>query len=445
MGLQSVQKWLLKTTEKECDHCLSTQSYRKSNNVIICPNHSYIDTSQSTRKTDTIIMPLILENNSTLAGSCAILDKFAAEFSIPKTSQSENLPFDTSHKTFSIKQARDHVEFIAMMSHHTREKQQNDLLNNAESNNDNMDGQITIDEDFDAGENRNSDEDDDGVIPHKEQDYRSDTTVTKMQKLFEKEDYLFTSTYETLTDQMKKAIEGDRFERFVKELAEKPYIHNARDHLGRTLLHVAVEKLNINFVRRLCNVGFNPNARGKCGITPLIIAVILKNKDLCQLLVNTRASVRGPLFTNVPSPIAIARKMDLPEISDILDPTESDEEDNELQCYDPSFYSYQPIPHEMASHTESTKYTRGSPGFLTGIVGDVGTCKTNRGVMSRTRCHDWVGIIPGDLHTKGYLAEACYKEQGPGGFHYLVHKVMKRPRVTKEAFKKKKFAEGNLS
>ena len=149
------------------------------------------------------------------------------------------------------------------------------------------------------------------------------------------------------------------------------------------------------------------------------------------MLVNTRASVRGPLFTNVPSPIAIARKMDLAEISDILDPTESDEEDNELQCYDPSFYSYQPIPHEMASHTESTKYTRGSPGFLTGIVGDVGTCKTNRGVMSRTRCHDWVGIIPGDLHTKGYPAEACYKEQGPGGFHYLVHKVMKRPRVTR--------------
>ena len=90
--------------------------------------------------------------------------------------------------------------------------------------------------------------------------YRSDTTVTKMQKLFEKEDYLFTSTYETLTDQMKKAIEGDRLERFVKELAEKPYIHNAWDHLGRTLLHVVVEKLNINFVRCLCNVrlGFQP-------------------------------------------------------------------------------------------------------------------------------------------------------------------------------------------
>jgi ankyrin repeat protein len=108
--------------------------------------------------------------------------------------------------------------------------------------------------------------------------YRSDTTVTKMQKLFEREDYLFKSTYDSLTDQMKKAIESDRLEQFLKELAEKPYIQNVRDHLGRTLLHVAVEKLNINFVRCMINVGCNPNARGKCGITPLVIAVLLKCK-----------------------------------------------------------------------------------------------------------------------------------------------------------------------
>ena len=214
--------------------------------------------------------------------------------------------------------------------------------------------------------------------------------------MFEKQGYLFTSTYDTFTDQMKKAIERDSLERFLKELTEKPYIHNAQNHLGRTLLHVAVEKLNINFVRCFANVGFNLNAREKCGITPLIIAVILKNKELCQLLANARASVRGPLFTNVPSPIAIAKKMDLPKICDILDLTEFDEEGSELQCYDPS-------------------------------------------------CHDWVGIIPGDLHKKGYIVEACYKEQGLGGFHYLVQKVMKRSRLTKEAFKKKKFADGNLS
>jgi len=34
--------------------------------------------------------------------------------------------------------------------------------------------------------------------------------------------------------------------------------------------------------------------------------------------------------------------------------------------------------------------------------------------------------------------------QGLGGFHYLACKVFKRPKLTKEAFKKKKSAEGNL-
>ena len=54
-----------------------------------------------------------------------------------------------------------------------------------------------------------------------------------------------------------------------------------------------------------------------------------------------------------------------------------------------------------------------------------------------------VGVIPGDFHTTGYFAEACFIEQGPGGFHFLVSKVLKRPKLTVEAFKKK-FSEGNL-
>ena len=65
-------------------------------------------------------------------------------------------------------------------------------------------------------------------------------------------------------------------------------------------------------------------------------------------------------------------------------------------------------------------------------------------MISRSDVHNWIGIIPGDLHTKGYFAEACFKEQGPGGFHYLVNKVLKRAKLTTEAFKKKKFSEGNL-
>ena len=94
----------------------------------ICADLSYIDSSQSHKKTNTIILPLSLENNSTLAGTCAILDQFAKEFSIPTSCQSENLPFDNNWKTFCLKQAREHAEFIFMMNHHVQAREQYELL-----------------------------------------------------------------------------------------------------------------------------------------------------------------------------------------------------------------------------------------------------------------------------------------------------------------------------
>ena len=277
-----------------------------------------------------------------------------------------------------------------------------------------------------------------------ENDHTVETTVSSMQRIFDIEDRLFKSTYDSLKHKIDDAVKGNKLDRIVKEIKEKPHTKTMKDHLGRTFLHVAVERSDLNFVQCLLHTGFNPNVKEKCGATPLIIATIQKSKEICQLLVNARASVRGPLFTNVPSPVSIAKNMDLAEILDILQPTRSDEEDADLQLYDPIFSCSNS---DMNLHTtEETSGTckRSFPGFLTGVVGDIGTCKTNRGVMSRSASHQWVGIIPGDMHTKGYLAEACFKEQGCGGFHHLVQKVMKRPKLTKEAFKKKKFAEGNL-
>ena len=237
---------------------------------------------------------------------------------------------------------------------------------------------------------------------------------------------------------MWEAIQTDRLERFVKEMADKPNIRDMKDHLGRTFLHIAVEQLNLNFVECLLHVGFNPNATEKCGVTPLIIAVILKSNEMCQLLVNSRASVRGPLFTNVPNPIAVAKKMELAEILEILDPTISDNEDDELRYYDPVFQCGLPKVRDCTLEDKSQTYTRASPGFITGVVGDVGTCKTNRGVMSRSAIHDWVGIIPGDMHTKGYLAEACFKEQGPGGFPLLDFKSNEETKTDQRCIQEKK-------
>ena len=82
--------------------------------------------------------------------------------------------------------------------------------------------------------------------------------------------------------------------------------------------------------------------------------------------------------------------------------------------------------------------------FPTAVVGDVGTCKNN--VVSGIKIsHGMDGQVPGDMHTKGYLFEAVFKAHGVGGFHKVVNNVMNRPKLTKEAFKKRKFQENNLN
>ena len=267
--------------------------------------------------------------------------------------------------------------------------------------------------------------------------------MNTVQTLFRKQDRVFNSTFDSLKNKLWNAIQTTTLERFIKEISETEHVRTIRDHLGRSLLHMAVEQQNVNLVHCLLHAGVNPNLKEMCGVTPLIIAVITNNKEICKMLVNSQASVRGPLFTNIPSPLAVAMKMELEERYELLDPSLSDQEDDDIASYDAGFKRSVNVTRSQGNEKKEN-CKRGSPGFITGVVGDVGTCKSNRGVMSRSDAYEWVGIIPGDLHTKGYFAEACFKEQGPGGFHYLVAKVLKRPKLTKEAFKKKKFSEGNL-
>ena len=373
----STEKPLSEMSEKECDRCLSTQSYSESTEVKVSADYSYIDSSQSSRKTDTIILPISLENNSTLTGTCAILDQFCKEFSLPNTEQSERLPFDKNTKTFSLKEAREHAEFMIMMHYHGQGRSEyQQELSSAEENEDLLTSGISTPNFDNCDENDTAD-----LHVQMENDHTVETTVSSIQRIFDIEDRLFKSTYDSLKHKIDDAVKGNKLDRIVKEIKEKPHIKTMKDHLGRTFLHVAVGQSDLNFVQCLLHTGFNPNVKEKCGATPLIIAIIQKSKKICQLLVNARASVRGPLFTNVPSPVSIAKNMDLAEILDILQPTRSDEEHADLQLYDPIFSCSN---FDMNLHTtEETSGTckRSFPGFLTGVVGDIGTCKTNRGVL----------------------------------------------------------------
>ncbi len=296
-------------SESDCNHCLSTKTYNLS-----------------------------LENNSTLTGTGVILDQFGEEFSIPTVSHVENLPFDSNSKSFCLKKAREHTEFMLMMSHHKKQvRQYNSQLSSVENH-----GAMVSN----GSEDDSSDEDDsdkDGESDEDEPDSgsvgipRPETTVKNVQKVFCREDQVFISTFDSIKNKLWNSIQSDTLERFVKELSENTQVRDLRDHLGRSILHVAVEKQNINLVDCLLHAGFNPNVKERCGVTPFLIAVTLKNKAICQLLVKSRACSRGPLTTNIPSPLDIALKMELAEIVEILNPCVSDAEDDDVAAYDPIF------------------------------------------------------------------------------------------------------------
>ena len=139
---------------------------------------------------------------------------------------------------------------------------------------------------------------------------------------------------------------------------------------------------------------------------------------------------------------------ELDEIIQLFDPTDSNLEDEccirfgrvEEWCVDSVLRE-----HEETEIDDNT-VDRTVKGILSLVVGDCGTCRNNRAVVNHTlSSFDWCSPVPGDLHTKGYLCEACFKDQGQGGLHFLVNKVLDCPKLTKDAFKKKKFQDQNLN
>ena len=133
--------------------------------------------------------------------------------------------------------------------------------------------------------------------------------------------------------------------------------------------------------------------------------------------------------------LEIARKLELAEVYDELNPDQSDDEDFEVRFHDHILQRSATESNMAAEATDAEQeITRASKGFLTGVVGDVGTCKSNGSVMERSGTHDWVAVVPGDLHMNGSLCECCYKEQGGGGLLYEARTALRRSKLSPEAF-----------
>ena len=104
---------------------------------------------------------------------------------------------------------------------------------------------------------------------------------------------------------------------------------------------------------------------------------------------------------NMPCLLKIAEQMQLAEIYEVFSPQTSDSEDDNISAYDDSFKRGAVINSGTADKV--TRVDRASPGFVTGLGSNQGTCITIREVMGRTSAYEWAGVIPGGFHAKGVL------------------------------------------
>ena len=272
-------------------------------------------------------------------------------------------------------------------------------------------------------------------------------TLENERRRFDKEDKSFWDIFNTVSVELSDIYESNSEERYLEFVNSPSNKKRAAvcDHLGRSLLHVAVEQGNECLTKCLLDMGLDVNCREGCGVTPLSIAVLCQNTTLCKFLVESGARCKGPLFTSIPSPICMAHKLDLADILKLFDADEELlEEENEL--IGKIDRDYKESISRVGDHPKpsSIPVNRSSPGFVTPVIGDMGTCKTNSAVMARSASYRWVGLCLGDLHNKGYYCEAIFKVHGTSGLHYIIVEIMKRKKLTKDVFKKRKFQDNNL-
>lgn len=250
--------------------------------------------------------------------------------------------------------------------------------------------------------------------------------------MFHKIDGKFTKMYDSVVKKMWKAVHNQdptAFEKFLSEMEEKrcEWDTSNVDHFGRTIIHAAVEENNETLIRTLLHVGIDVNCLEECGASPLTLAVLNKNHKLVKLLHEHFALSSGPLFIMMPSPLDITKAMGLKDIVNMFENEPEDEEDRLLHlkferggASDNLNIVSEEVKKEEAENDAFAFDRSKCKTCPTIIVGDNGTNKVCRGVRNRsTSAYGWCSEFSGDMHTKGYLCEACFKVMGKGGFHYL--------------------------
>ena len=178
----------------------------------------------------------------------------------------------------------------------------------------------------------------------------------------------------------------------VFELSQNKKINNCRDRYDRTVFHAAVEEKQYTLVNILLACGINPNAKEGCGATPMSLAVINSDLEMCKILTMNFAEYNGELFRCFPSPLEMAVAMNLDEIVSLFN-SSSKKFESPLVTFIQGASTTLPVPDSCVEDNFISESNNISDVFVfkrseckefpTAVVGDVATCKNNRSVKNR--------------------------------------------------------------
>ena len=297
--------WLSKTAFAHFDGC-GEKEFK-----VNVPAMQELSKNSQISKTDVINLPLSLENNSTLTGTAAIFEEFGKEFSIP-CHQAHEIAFNESDKKFDLKAARARYDFTRSVEMH--HKEMSEMEKQLTSLQKGLDGNTivsTADSDSEA-----SDSDDNETCK----------SVSVTETALQQKDRTFAEVRDRVTNKVKESVHSpsdysvvNLVEQITNDVKE---IDSVKDRYERTLFHHAVEQKNYFLVKILLTIGVNPNSKEGCGASPMSLAVMNGDINMCKILLDNFANFAdftGAQFGSFPTPLEMATAMDLTDIVELFD------------------------------------------------------------------------------------------------------------------------------
>ena len=243
----------------------------------------------------------------------SILDDLSKTFNLPSQRNNEEyVPFDSTTGVFDVMRARTHFELL--LSKKAYDANSKESVEQMRSREKDVEGSL----EFEEEEEEESGDEDAGLHAPGSTHTNESTTLGKERRRFESEDKLFWEAYDYLVQEHITAIRSNSEEAYMLSVqsAETKVKALRRDHLNRTMLHVAVERNNKTMVQYLLDIGLNVNGKEGCGLTALNLAVLQKKNSLVNVLLKSGAQHSGPIFTSVPSPLLMAKNDEFDRIFD---------------------------------------------------------------------------------------------------------------------------------